>query len=150
MALSKQMIQIKTHGQIAYEERNAGETGIYPGMLCIVHTDGTAKKNATEGGQCECLIALEDSLQGKGVDTAYTLAYPVRMEVFRPGEEFHGLLEAGQVVSKGEALMSAGNGKFSSHVDSGASIDAIVAYAMEDEDLSAGGSVDTLIHVRAA
>lgn len=149
MTLSKEMVQIKTLGAIAYEERNAGAAGIKPGMLCKVAADGDVEVHATEGGQCECLIALEDSLQGARISTAYTIAYPVRLEVFRPGEEFHGILEAGQNVSIGEALMSAGNGKFASHVDSGATIDAIVGYAMEAEDLSAQSAVDTLIHIRA-
>ena len=150
MALSKQMIQIKTIGAIAYEERDAGEANIYPGMLCKVATDDDVELHDTEGGQTECLIALEDSLQGKGVDTAYTTDYPVRLEIFRPGEEFHGLLEAGQNVDIGEPLMSAGNGKFASHTDSGGITDHIVAYAMEAEDLSGSGAEDTLIHMRAA
>ena len=148
MTLSKQMIQIKTHGEIAYEERNAGEAGIYPGMLCKVDTDGDVIKHDTEGGQCECLIALEDSLQGRPVATVYTAAYPVRLEKFRSGEEFHGLLEAGQVVSIGEPVMSAGNGLFSSWTDSGQTTDAIVGYAAEAEDLSAS-STNTLIAIRA-
>ena len=150
MTLSKQMIQVKTIGAIAYEERDAGEAGIYPGMLCKVDTDGDVVKHATEGGRGECLIAIEDSLQGRGVDTVYTTDYPVRLEIFRPGEEFHGLLKAGQVLSKGEGLISSGDGTFKSATDSGLSIDAIIAYAMEDEDLSASGSENTLIHMRAA
>lgn len=150
MTLSKQMIQVKTLGMIAYEERNAGEAGIYPGMLCYVFTDGTVKLHASEGGRAECLVALEDSLQGRGVDTVYTLAYPVRLEVFRPGEEFMGLLASGQNISIGEGLISSGDGTFKSATDSGLDIDSIIAYAMEAEDLSASGSSNTLIHMRAA
>jgi hypothetical protein len=149
MTLSKQMIQIRTLGKVAYEERNAGAAGIYPGMLCKVDTDGDVIQHASAGGRAECLIALEDSLQGKTVATVYTIAYPVRLEVFRPGEEFHGLLKAGHTISKGEGLISAGDGTFKSATDSGLTIDAIVAYALEDEDLSAS-STNTLIHMRAA
>jgi len=149
MTLSKQMIQIKTLGAIAYEERDAGEAGIYPGMLCKVASDGDVELHDSEGGRAECLVALEDSLQGRGVDTVYTADYPVRLEIFRPGEEFHGLLKAGQVITKGEGLISSGDGTFKSATDSGLSIDAIVAYAMEDEDLSAA-SANVLIHMRAA
>lgn len=148
--LSKQMIQVKTLGAIAYEERDAGEAGIKPGMLCKVDTDGDVIKHDSEAVRTECLVALEDSLQGKGVDTAYTLDYPVRLEIFRPGEEFHGLLARPSVVSIGEGLISDGLGAFRSSADSGDTPNAIVAYAMEAEDLSAGDSVATLIHMRAA
>jgi len=148
MSLSKQMIQIKTIGAIAYEERDAGEAGIYPGMLCKVVSDGDVELHDDEGGRSECLLAIEDSLQGRGVDTVYTVNYPVRLEIFRPGEEFHGLLQAGQVISIGEGLISAGDGTFKSATDSGLSIDSIIAYAMEAEDLSGGSN--TLIHMRAA
>lgn len=148
MAISKQTIIVKTYGR-AYEERNSGESGIKPGMLCKVHTDGTAKKHASEGGRGECLIAIEDALQGNIVSTAYTLAYPVRLMLFRPGEEFCGILKSGQTVSIGEQLISSGDGTFKSAGDSGLSIDAVIAEALEAEDTTGVSGADTLIHMRA-
>ncbi len=92
MSLSKNQIQIKNFGGVVYEERTAGEAGIKPGMLCRVGSDSKVYKHNAEGGKCECLIAIEDSLQGKTVDDTYTIATPVRLVRFRPGEEFHGPL----------------------------------------------------------
>ena len=149
MAISKQRIQVKNYGY-AYEERDAGAAGIKPGMLVQVDTDGDVIVHATEGGRAECLVALEDSLQGKTVDDAYTVDNPVRLMIFRPGEEFCGLLEANQTIDIGEGLISAGNGKFKSATDSGLTIASIVAYAMEAEDTSGSSPADTLIHMRAA
>ncbi len=149
MALSKQQILVKTHGPIAYEERNAGEAGIYPGMLLKVATDGDFEKHATEGQNCQLQVALEDSLQGKVVADVYTANYPVRSAILRKGEEFLALLEAGQKVSIGERLISAGNGHFKSAEDSGSVVNYAVAEALEAEDLSGVSSVATLIHARA-
>jgi hypothetical protein len=148
MAISKNRIQVKNYGY-NYEERDAGAAGILPGMLCMVDTDGDTIVHATEGGRTEVVIALEDSLQGNTVDDAYTVDNPVRLMLFRPGEEFNGLLEANQSIDIGEGLISAGNGKFKSATDSGLSIDQIVAYAMEALDTSGSNPADTLCHMRA-
>jgi hypothetical protein len=149
MSISKQRIQVKNYGY-AYEERDAGAAGILPGMLMQVDTDGDVIVHATEGGRAEVLVALEDSLQGNTVDDAYTVDNPVRLMIFRPGEEFLGLLEANQTISIGEGLISAGNGKLKSATDSGLTIASIVAYAMEELDTSGSSPADTLIHARSA
>lgn len=148
MAISKNSIVVKTYGR-AYEERDAAESGIYPGMLCKVDSSGTVIKHDVEGEKTECLVALEDRLQGALVSTAYTSGAPVRLMIFRPGEEFCGYLEAGQKVSIGELLISSGNGYFKSAEDSGSNIEKSVATALEAEDTSAHASTATLIHMRA-
>ena len=146
MAISKQTIVVKTFGRV-YEERVAGEAGIYPGMACKVNSAGKVVKQDTEGAKDECLIALEDRLQGNTVSDVYTNDYPVRLMIFRPGEEFCGLLESGQDISIGEKLIFADNGKFISASDSGSNDAKAVAVAMEALDLSSGSS-DALIHMR--
>ena len=148
MAISKNTIIVKTFGR-NYEERDAGEAGIYPGMLCKKDTDGDVIMHDTEGGRGECLIAIEDALQGKLVSTVYVLDYPVRLMIFRPGEEFCGLLAIGETISDGEQLISAGDGTFKSAADSGLTIDAPICIAMEDEDTTGVSGAATLIHMRA-
>lgn len=146
MSLSKNMIQIKNFGGVVYEERDAGEAGIYPGMLCKVASDGDVELHDDEGGEAECLVAIEDALQGNTVDDVYVADYPVRLVRFRPGEEFHGLVAAHQTISIGEGLISDANGMFKSATDSGLSIDAVVAYAMEAITTT---TTPTLCHMRA-
>lgn len=146
MSLSKNMIQVKNFGGVVYEERTAGEAGIKPGMLCRVGTDGKAYKHNAEGGKCECLVAIEDSLQGRTVDDAYDIDTPVRLVRFRPGEEFHGLLNSHVNMDIGENVVSYGNGLFRSASDSGSYTAYAVAMVLE---ASAGETSDTLIHMRA-
>ncbi len=146
MSLSKNQIQIKNFGGVVYEERDAAEAGIKPGMLCDINSDGDVVKHATEGGKAECLIAIEDSLQGKTVSDAYTISTPVRLVRFRPGEEFFGLLNAHVNVAIGEKVVSYGNGLFRSGSDSG----SLTAYAVaECLEASAGITSDVLIRMRA-
>jgi len=147
MALSKNMIQIKNIGGIAYEEREAGEALIYPGMLCRVDSDGNVCKANTEGGKVEVLVAIEDSLQGKTVDDAYTLGNPVRLVRFRPGEEFHVRQHGHTSITEGEQLVSKGDGTARSASDSGSYGDTAFAVALETQDLS-DEDADVLLHCR--
>lgn len=146
MSLSKNQIQIKNFGGVVYEERTAAEAGIKPGMLCMVDTSEDAAKHNEEGGRAECLVAIEDSLQGKTVDDAYTISTPVRLVRFRPGEEFFGLLNAHVNVAVGEKMCSYGNGLFRSASDSGSYQAYAVAVALE---ASAAVVTDVLIRMRA-
>ena len=60
------------------EELVAGST-ISPGMLCEVIAAGTVQAHSLEGGRAERLIAMEDALQGNGIDTDYSAADPVSL-----------------------------------------------------------------------
>jgi len=131
MALSKNSIPVRLIGQIAYEELNAAEAGIYPGMLCERVTVDTCRKNATAEKKAAVLVAVEDALQGKTVDDAYTSGTPVRLVQFRPGEEFHALIKAHQTISINEKITSAGDGTFKSGTDSGVDQSNCVVEAME-------------------
>lgn len=148
MSLSKQMIPIKNFGGIVYEERNAGNGAIKPGMLCKVQSDGTVIPHDSAGGKVENLVAIEDALQGKTVSDLYVTGYPVRLMRFRPGEEFFGLLHGHCNITMGEHLCSKGDGTFRSSADSGSYGDTACAVALETLDLSSSGT-DTLIHLRA-
>jgi hypothetical protein len=145
MALSKNSIPVRLIGQAAYEELTASESGIYPGMLCERVTATTCRKNANAEAKCAVLVAIEDSLQGAIVSTAYTNARPVRLIQFRSGEEFHAYLAAYQTVSIGEGLVSNGAGAFKSAGDSAVSQGETIVEAME---AATYGSSTQLIRVR--
>ncbi len=147
MSLSKNQIQIKNFGGVVYEERDAGAAGIYPGMLCKVDSDSDVVQHNTEGGKAECLVAIEDSLQGKTVDDVYAINTPVRLVRFRPGEEFFGRQHGHTSITVGEQVVSKGDGTFRSASDSGSYGDTAIAVALETQDLSAVDA-DRLIRLR--
>ncbi len=147
MSLSKNMIQVKNFGGVVYEERTAAEGGIMPGMVCEVDSNGQVIKHNSAGAKAECLIAIEDSLQGKTVDDAYEYATPIRLVRFRPGEEFHGLVDGWTNISIGEFVCSGGNGMFRSASDSGELTAYAVAMALEANDPDS--HADQLIRMRA-
>jgi hypothetical protein len=140
MSLSKNMIPVKLNGSVAYEERDAGEAGIYPGMIVKIDTDGDVIKNNSQEVKVPLLVAIEDSLQGNLSSTVYTLNYPVRIMQFKPGEEFHGRLATHMTVSVGELLTADGAGCFKAAADSGIGNDQCVAMALEAADTDATNS----------
>ena len=137
MALSKQMIAVKNFGGVVYHERDAAEAGIYPGMALKIDSDDEYAIFDTEGGDGPLVVAIEDALHGKTVSEVYVLAYPVRAIQFRAGEEFHGLVPAGQDITHGEMLTRNDSGLFISNSDSGDKGDT-VAQALEDEEIGSG------------
>lgn len=146
MSISKNRIQVVNGEGYAYQEKDAGETGIYPGMLLKLDTDGDVIKHDSAGGKVPLRIALEDSLQGNLVSTVYTINNPVRIMIFRPGEQVLVRAAAGFTYSIGEQLISAGNGNFKSATDSGLSDVTSLLECQEALDLSGESAVVTLIH----
>ena len=130
-----------------FEEFEAHE-GITPGMLLELNSDNEVQKHATSGGNViPPIFALEDELQGKGIDDAYIAGDTVQCWIPQRGDEVLALLADGENVSIGEALESDGLGYLKAHTpESWSSADAqeantvysrpIVAIALEAQDLS--------------
>lgn len=100
---------------------------IIPGMLIEKTTTedppyGYYQPHATQGGDAECLVAIEPMLadvpfqtfKGGTVDDEYVAGDHVRAHIAQPGEEFHMFLKASGTVTAlsgaSSLLMSAGNG----------------------------------------
>jgi hypothetical protein len=92
-----------------HEEAVAAGT-ITPGMLCEITTSGTVQAHSTAGGRAERLVALEDALQGNGVDTNYSALDVVQFAVAAPGEVFNLLMASGETGSPGQEVVSGGDG----------------------------------------
>lgn len=90
-------------------EYEAGNT-IIPGQLVQVVSDGTVQPHGTAGGVAEKAFALEDELQGKGIDDAYAEGDRVQVMYARPGDEVYAFLKEGSSITVGEFLESAGDG----------------------------------------
>lgn len=90
-------------------EYEAGDT-IIPGQLVQLVSDGTVQVHGTAGGVAEKAFALEDELQGKGIDDAYAEGDRVQVMYARPGDEVYAFLKEGSSITVGEFLESAGDG----------------------------------------
>lgn len=121
---------------------------ITPGMLLAWGTTTTVKPHATAAGHAEGRkIALEnpwsDHGTGPAIDHAYAAGETVGYIPAQSGDQFYMLLADGENVAKGDALVSDGLGALQEQatVDASVITEAIVGFAAEAVDNSAGGAV---------
>ena len=143
----KHTIKLKNYSKVIEEYEAA--TAIAPGMLVEIYsTDGKVRKHATVGGNNIPMFALEDELQGKGIDNNYAAGDRVQVWIPGRGDIVYALLADGQNVVVGDYLQSDGLGRLQKHTAQQlASADAqqvatiysrpIVGQVLEAQDLSA-------------
>lgn len=121
-----------------------------PGHLMERIAAGTYRVHATAGGNAQKLFAIEDYLQGKGLDDSYVASARVLMIRASTGDRLALLITddssaAGGDINIGDPLESAGNGTLRKHsADSAGAVEfpeAIVAYADEAIDMSDSSGV---------
>ncbi len=143
--------RIHLGGAFVHEEALASGT-IQPGMLVELTTASTStvRAHATEGGTAERMFAVEDALQGKAISDNYANGDLVMLCLALPGTSIFAIIKAGEKISKGEKLVSAGDGTLisESSVASGTEVAQVIAVAKEALDLSASGAVNTRLAVR--
>jgi len=134
--------RIHSKGPYTHEEYDAGEAGIYPGMLLKRDADGDVTMHDAAGGRCEAMFAEEDALQGKTVDDVYTVDNLCMVILPMVGCEVNALIQDGQDVAIGDAMVSAGDGTLIAlgTADSEGVDYFVIGYMMEALDLS--GSAD--------
>lgn len=142
--------RIHRKGPYIHEEAAAGAAGIKPGMLIKLNSSGQVVIHDDEGGRGEAGIVEEDALQGGNVSTAYTSGDVLSYLLPTKGGEANVLIEDGQDISIGDKLISAGNGKFkiASDLESGETLDQVIAIATEANDLTGSNTSDTLSGAR--
>lgn len=120
---------------------------IYPGSLVELTTAGTVKKHATAGGNVvSVMFALEDELQGRGIDYPYAAGDKVQVWTPVSGSVVLGILANGEDVEIGDALESNGAGYLQKHVadygdsHTGTVQNAIVGIVLQNMDASADSS----------
>lgn len=138
----KHSVKIKNYSDV-FEEFVAGGA-ITPGHLVKLGSDGTITVHDTPGGNTlPPMFALEDELQGNGIDTAYASGNRVQTWIPGRGDIVNALLKDGETIVIGDLLESAGDGTLQKHaadVDSSDDITSIVypvvGQAVEAIDLS--------------
>ena len=127
-------------------EEYAADAAIVPGSLLELNSTNEVKVHATSGRNVgPKMFALEDELQGKGIDDAYAAGDKVQVWLPAPGDVVLGILADGQSVSIGSLLESNGAGYLIAHTPDAGSQDsiyqdAIVGTSLEDMDASADSS----------
>lgn len=115
-----------------------------PGHLIELTSAGTVQKQSTADKGAEKMFAMEDSLQGNTIATAYAAADQVRAVIASPGDHVQAFLAAGETAVIGSKLCANGDGTLK--VVTGTEV--VLAIALEAQDLSDTGDVDTLTKVR--
>jgi len=119
---------------------------IIPGMLCQFSAVDTCRKHATGGGRCYAMVAIENDLEGKGIDDAYGTGDRVQLAVLKPGQEALMLIANGENALLDSFLESNGDG-YLRVVDADPSIGTVVTgsikfVALEAVDMSGSSAVD--------
>lgn len=142
-------IKVKKYSDVI--EEMVASAAITPGMLLIIENTGKVKAHNQADKDAFPIFALEDELQGKGIDDAYAANDPVQCWIPYRGDIVNAILADGQKVDIGDPLTSDGYGRLKKHVtDTGASTvpwtvypEQIVGYAAEALDLSGSSGAET-------
>lgn len=136
--MAKNTIKLKKYSDIIEEYAAAAE--IIPGMLIELASASTVQAHSNAGQTAEKMFALEDELQGNGIDDAYSTGDQVQCWIAGRGDQVYAILADGQNVSAGDFLESDGNGYLQGadvEIASSATYpDSVVAVALEAVDLS--------------
>ena len=129
-------IKLKKYVDIINEKVAAA--AIVPGMIIELIAAGTVQAHATADGFTMPMVALEDELQGNGIDDAYAALDPVQCWSPVRGEEGYCILADGYSASIGDKLSSNGNGYLRTHTPTNESeySDSVIAIALEAVDTS--------------
>jgi hypothetical protein len=119
---------------ISLEGAAAAASAIKPGMLVEQIAAGTYRAHASAGGNAAKIFAREADYVGGGIDDVYDVGENVVMWHCKPGDWIYAFLKAGQDVTIGTFLESAGDGSLR---DTGTSGYAI-AKAVEAVDNAPG------------
>lgn len=127
MSITYNTIKLKKYSDVI-EEHKAGGT-IYPGMLLIMSAADTVVAHNDDNPTAFCaMVALEDELQGKGINDAYVSADQVQCWIPGRGDWVYAIAQDGANYTVGSFVASAGNGyvkAFSSGVAFGVVIEAL-------------------------
>ena len=145
-------IKVKKYLDII-EEYVATAAVIKPGYLLELTSAGTVQAHSTSGGNVLPMFALEDELQGNGIDTSYAVSVPIQVWIPTRGDMVYAKLADGQSATVGDFLESAGNGQLNVYAadaidssDPGALTvypNQIVGQALETLDVSSSTGADT-------
>jgi len=140
------MNTVKIKDYLSVQEEHTVGTAFTPGMLLEFDTNFNLKPHSVAAGPFGGMFALEDELQGGGIDTQYEVGNVAQVWIPTRGDMVYAFLAPGQNVVVGDFLVSAGDGTLEKYNPSAGG--TIVAQAMEAVDLtssSVSGRIQTRI-----
>ena len=142
--MAKNTIKLKKFADIINEYKAVG--AINPGALLEITSAGKVQPHSTAGGTIQKMFALEDELQGRTIDTAFSADEPVQCWQTVSGEEVYAWLKNGQSVAIGDYLQSGGDGTLTKLAPASAAIvefpGIVVGVALEAVDMSGSDGAD--------
>ena len=139
--MSYNTIKVRKFSDIQDEKTAAAV--ITPGALLEITSTGAVKEHATAAGKHAFLFALEDELQGKGIDDDYVADDQVQVWVAGRGDIVNALLEDESTIAIGDFVESNGDGKVQAVSGSypiGVALEAVdLSTLPEGSESSAGG-----------
>jgi hypothetical protein len=131
-------IKIKKYLDIVGEK--VANAAITPGMLIELMSTDKVRAHASAEGNVFPMFALEDELQGNGIDDAYAADDQVQYWIPQRGEEVYAIIADGQAIAIADLLVSNGDGylrEYSAEIQSDVEPSLqIVAQAIEAVDTS--------------
>lgn len=106
--MAKNTVKLKKYLDII--EEMVAHAAITPGMLIEQLSTGKVRAQSAAGSVSIPMVALEDELQGKGIDDAYAADDPVQVWVVQRGEIVNAILTTGQTIVIGDELTATGDG----------------------------------------
>jgi len=143
-------IKIKKYADII-EEYTATAVAITPGMLLELASASTVQAHSTAGGNAFPMFALEDEMQGDGIDDAISASAKVQCWIPGRGDIVYALVLDGNSIAVGDFVESGADGYVQKHVaDDAESSDAtvtvypnqIIGQAIEAVNMSNSSTVD--------
>ena len=139
-------IAVDCQGAIQNEALASGE--IKPGML-LERTSAaadTVKAHAQDGGFNSRMFAVEDDLQGNGIDDAYATGSRVLFKKVLPGHTVNARIKDGENIAKSDILVADGTGRLKKVLGDSSEItdQVLVAVAREANDRSASSGESSL------
>jgi hypothetical protein len=130
------------------EEITATAVAIRPGMLLELTSTGLVQAHSGAAADVLPMFALEDELQGRGIDTNYGVSTKVQVWIPRRGDIVNALLADGETAAIGSYLESNGAGAlqvYSADEPSDTQYPAnLVGQAIEAVDLSDSANLTAL------
>lgn len=111
---NKHTIKLENFSDI-FEEYAAAAT-VTPGDLLMLTSAGKVQRHNAAGQNVLPRFAVEDELQGKGIDDNYASGNQVNTWIPQRGDVVNVTLEDGETVVIGDYAESAGNGHVQKHV----------------------------------
>lgn len=139
---------IKLKNYLNVFEEYVANAAITPGHLIEVMSTGKVRVHATEEGPVLPMFAIEDELQGNGIDDAYAAADQVQCWIPTRGDIVNAILADEETAVVGSFLVSKGDGTLKvATITTSAAVaeypNAIVGIALTALDLSSSSAATT-------